>query len=138
MEFKKKLKIRLYLAIGYTLLGLAMIIVFNLFKNSNTLLSTFGLCFFVIGISRMIRYRRITKSEETIRKQEILESDERNIAISNKARGIAFISYIFIACIAIIILEFANQIQLVKVLSMTVCILVFVYWISYWILSKKY
>ncbi|MBR4079103.1 MAG: hypothetical protein IKK29_02725 [Christensenellaceae bacterium] len=32
MDFRKKMKIRLFLAIGYIVLGLAMIVAFNLFK----------------------------------------------------------------------------------------------------------
>ena len=54
MEFKNKLKTRLYLAICYILLGVTMTIVFNVMENPNEYLSTFGLVLAVIGIPTVL------------------------------------------------------------------------------------
>lgn len=137
MEFKKKLRIRLYSAIGCVAIGVLMIIISNFTQSDNNFLSSFGLIFAVCGVARIRLYFLITKNDETIEKQRIVESDERNIAISNKAKNIAFSVYIIVTCIAVIVLQFLNKQELVTILSTSICVLVFVYWISYWIINKR-
>lgn len=137
MEFKKKLRIRLYSAIGCVVIGVLMIIISNFTQSDNSFLSSFGLIFAVCGVARIRLYFLITKNDETIEKRRIAESDERNIAISNKAKNIAFSVYIIITCIAVIVLQFLNKQELVTILSTSICVLVFVYWISYWIINKR-
>ena len=137
MEFKKKLKTRLYLAIAYILSGITMILVFNMMNNGNEYLSSLGLAFVVIGIVRVRNYFMITKSEETIKKQEIAETDERNVAIANKARSYAFIIGVVLLSIAVIVLQLLNLRLYVLILSGVLCALLVIYWISYWILWKR-
>ncbi|MBE6903119.1 MAG: hypothetical protein E7480_00730 [Ruminococcaceae bacterium] len=137
MDFRKKLKIRLFIAISYIVLGLCMIIVFNIINTQNDFLSSFGFALVVIGIVRMRNYFLITKNEETIKKQQIAENDERNIAIANKAKSISFMIYVMVACIAIIILQILNKSELASILGANVCFILVVYWISYFIIRKK-
>lgn len=137
MDFKKKLKIRLFFAIGYIILGLAMIVIFNIIKPENSFLSYFGISLVVVGIAKTRNYFLITKNAETIKKQQIAENDERNIAIANKAKSISFIIYIVLVCIFIVVLNLLNQTALATILSSTVCVLIVIYWISYWIISRK-
>ncbi len=137
MDFKKKLKIRLFVAISYVILGIAMIVVFNIIKTDNGFFSSFGFALTVIGIARIRNYFLITKDEETITKKQIAENDERNISIANKAKSVAFIAYILVVCTSITVLYALNKTQLAFILSGTVCFLLLVYWISYWIISKK-
>jgi hypothetical protein len=137
MDFKKKLKIRLFVAISYLILGIAMIVVFNVIKTENSFFSSFGFALAIIGIARIRNYFLITKDEETITKRQIAENDERNISIANKAKSVAFLAYILVVCTSITILYVLNKTQLAFILSGTVCFLLLVYWISYWIISKK-
>lgn len=137
MDFKKKLKIRLFVAISYVILGIAMIVVFNVIKTENSFFSSFGFALAIIGIARIRNYFLITKDEETITKRQIAENDERNISIANKAKSVAFLAYILVVCTSITILYALNKTQLAFILSGTVCFLLLVYWISYWIISKK-
>lgn len=137
MNFKKKLKIRLFVAISYVILGIAMIVVFNIIKTDNSFFSSFGFALTIIGIARIRNYFLITKDEETITKRQIAENDERNISIANKAKSVAFLAYILVVCTSITILYALNKTQLAFILSGTVCFLLLVYWISYWIISKK-
>ena len=137
MDFKKKLKIRLFVAISYLILGIAMIVVFNIIKTENNFFSSLGFALTVIGIARIRNYFLITKDEETITKVQIAENDERNISIANKAKSVAFLAYILVVCTSITILYALNKTQLAFILSGTVCFLLLVYWISYWIISKK-
>ena len=137
MNFKKKLKVRLYFAIGFTVLGLLLMLVFNIFSSGNEYISTFGFAMIIVGIVRIRSYVLIPKTEETIKKQQIVETDERNIAIANKAKSVSFIIYILIASVAVIVFQFLNKPQISYIISLTVSVLVLIYWISYWIIRKK-
>lgn len=136
MEFKDKLKTRLYLAIAYVLSGLTMIVVFNVMENGNEYLSTFGLVLVVIGFARLRRYFRITKTEETVKKQEILETDERNVMIIHRAKSMAFNIFVILLCIAIILLQFMNLAVYVQILCGILCALLVIYWIVFFIIRK--
>ena len=136
MKFENKLKLRLYLAIGYIVLGVILIILFNLKGAENSYLSSMGFALIVVGIVRIRNHIIITKNEESIRKQKIAETDERNIAIANKAKSLSFMIYIFMACIAVIVLEILNKTQWVSVISGMVCLLLVIYWVTYLIVRK--
>lgn len=137
MDFRKKLKIRLWVAITYIILGVMLIITFNLINTDNNFLSSWGFALVVIGIVRIRNYLMITKDEETVRKQQIAESDERNIAIANKAKSVAFTVYLLLACVAVIVLQLLNKTELALSISCPVLVLILIYWVSYWIIRKK-
>ena len=137
MDFRKKLKIRLFTAISYIIIGVALGIVFNIINTENNFLSSFGFALVIIGIVYVRKYLLITKNEDTIKKRQIIESDERNISIANKAKSVAFSTYFFLACVAIIVLEILNKTQMAMMLSGTVGVLTLIYWISYFIIGKK-
>ena len=137
MDFRKKLKIRLFIAIGYIILGLVMIAAFNIIETENNFLSSFGFALVVIGIVHIRNYINITKNEEKIKKRQIAETDERNIAIANKAKSVSFIIYVILASVSVIVLELLNKTQLAIILSGTIWVLILIYWVSYWIIRKK-
>lgn len=137
MDFKNKLKTRLYLAICYILSGITLIVVFNVMDNPNEYLSTFGLVLTVIGIARLVRYLRITKTEETVKKQQILETDERNVAIVNKAKAMTFNVFVILLSITIIVLQFLNFEVYVQMLFYILCAVLVIYWISYFIIRAR-
>ncbi len=138
MNFKKKLKTRLYIAISYIILGAGMIAAGFITKTDNQFVSSFGLALAVVGIVRLKQYFTITKNEERIRKQEIAESDERNIAIVHRARSITFSIYVLLACLTVIVLSFMQLHQPVMWISFSVFVLIAIYWITYFIVRKKY
>lgn len=137
MDFKNKLKTRLYLAICYILSGITLIVVFNVMDNPNEYLSTFGLVLTVLGIARLVRYLRITKTEETVKKQQILETDERNVAIVNKAKAMTFNVFVILLSITIIVLQFLNFEAYVQILFYVLCAVLVIYWISYYIIRAR-
>ena len=137
MDFKRKLKIRLYLAISYMILGAAIIVVSNLVKPINEYFSSFGFAIFVVGIARLRQYFLINKSEESVKKREIAESDERNIYLVNKAKSITFTIFVLAACIAVIVLQILRLTEYALILSWIICGLLAIYWITYWIIRKK-
>ncbi len=137
MDFKKKLKTRFYFGVSYIIIGLAMIIVSFVIDTSSEYLSPFGSALLVIGIVRVRNHFIITKNDETIKKQQIIETDERNIAISNKAKSFSFNLYVIAACIAVIVLQILKISELATTIGLTVCALLVIYWISYFIIRKK-
>ena len=137
MEYKQKLKQRLYVACGELAIGILLIAGAVIFKTENYFFSSFGLCLAIISIRRMYDYRRITRSEETIRKQMIKETDERNLAIADKARSICFILYFFASGIAVIVLSVLGMHREAAWVSYPMMLMLVVYWIAYWVMQKR-
>ncbi len=137
MDFKKKLKSRLNIAIIYIALGIMMIAATFITKTDNDFISSFGFAMVLMGLVRIRNYRMITKDEDTIRKQQIIETDERNISIIHKAKSTAFSIYTFLSGIAVIILSFLTMHEEAKSLALSVLLLVAIYWICYFIYHKK-
>ena len=136
MDFKKTLKSRLYIAIIYIILG---IIIFAAFINrqDDNYISTFGFILTLLGIVRIRNYFLITKDDATIKKQQIIETDERNLTIISKAKSTAFSIYIILSCLSVIILSFLNLHDIAQLISYSVSLLVVLYWICYLIYQKK-
>lgn len=137
MDFKKKLKIRFYFGLSYIVIGLAMIIVSFIVDGASEYLSPFGTALMVVGIARVRKHFIITRNDDSIKKQQIAETDERNIAISNRAKSFSFNLYIIAACLTVIVLQVLKISELANTIGLTVCALILIYWISYFIISKK-
>ncbi|MBP3390209.1 MAG: hypothetical protein J6L58_00770 [Clostridia bacterium] len=137
MDFRKKLRTRLYLAISYIVIGAVMIAASFITKTTNEFVSSFGFALLLIGIVRIRNHFIITKNDETIKKQEIAETDERNISIANRAKSLSFTLYVFAASITVIVLQILEMGELASVIGFTVCALIIIYWISYFIIRKK-
>ena len=137
MDYKKKLRSRLNIAITYIVLGVIFIVGTFITKTENDFISTFGFMMILMGLVRIRNYRIITKDEDTIRKQQIIETDERNISIVHKAKSGAFPAYTFILGAAVIVLSFIGMHEVAKWVAYSVCLLVVIYWICYFIYQKK-
>ena len=137
MNFKKKLQTRLYVAIICIALGVVMIVIPFLMPLPDDFLSSFGVAMVVVGLARVRNYRRITKTEETVRKQEITETDERNLEIINRARSAAFSIYLLLLAAGVIVLSLFGLPEVSKWISFAVFLLVLIYWICYLVYRKK-
>lgn len=136
MEFKKKLKVRLYYGIGCAVLGVLMMILG--FLRTEEYISSLGLMFLIIGIARVIQYRRITQTEESLRQREIAEKDERNVLLWTKARSLTFTIYSIVLALAVIILRLMEVELIPQILAFCLFTMVLIYWICYFALSRKY
>ena len=97
MDYKKKLKQRLYYGVICIVLGVIMIIGVTATKSENEYISAFGFAVAMVGIARIIQYLKITKNEDSIKKQKINETDERNLSIIQKAKSATFSIYLLIS-----------------------------------------
>lgn len=136
MSYKKKLKKRLYIAIAYLCIAVVLFVAAIFTENENA--SMFSTIFLILGLARIRQYKHITKDEETLRQREIMETDERNIMIWNKARSLTFTVYITVVGVSAIILQFIGKYEIVKILSLNIWIFTIIYWICYLIIRKKY
>ena len=136
MEFKKKLKQRLYIAVSYIVIGLALIAADALNHFENQFFFSFGMALTVMGILRLIRHRKITKDESTIRRQEVAETDERTLMMAEKARSWAFSYSILIAGIIVIVLSLLGKHDAAQPFAWYVCGQIGLFWIC-WLLARK-
>lgn len=138
MEFKKKLKQRLYIAISYIVIGLGLMAADAVSHFENYFFFSFGFTLVVMGVIRLIRHRKITKDEASIHRQEVLETDERILMMNEKARSWVFSYSVLIAGIAVIVLSFLGKHDAAQPFAWYVCGQIGLFWICWLIIRKKY
>ena len=137
MEFRKKLKMRLYVAVAYIIIG-AITAGYAIVTNvENEFFSAYGIALIVCGIIRIRKHVKLMHNEDAMKQQEIAEKDERNLAIMNKARSWAFSLYIMAVGVAVIILEIMGKQDIATAAALSVCAHVLLHWVSYLIIRKK-
>ena len=136
MDFKKRMKIRLWTNIIYIVLGVAMIAAGFITKTDNEFVSSFGMTLTVVGL--VLIKRNIVTSDEKLKRREIAENDERNIAIVHKARSWAFSFYVILGCLAVIVLSLLSLHDIARWISVGVFSLIAIYWICYFVVRRKY
>ena len=135
MDYKKKLKTRLNTAIIMISVGI-IFTVSSIFADSE-MASTFGAVFLVMGIARVVQYKRLLNDPEEMRRREIVETDERNVMLWTKARSLAFVIYIIAMGIAVIVLQLMEMTQAANIVSWCLMGFVVIYCICYFIIVKK-
>lgn len=138
MDFKKKMKQRLYIAISYIVFGTALALLALITKSENQFLSAFGIALAIMGVLRIFQYRKITRSTDAMRKRELAETDERNRMIAERAKSWAFSFSLMAAGIAVIVLSVLGKHHLAQPLSWGMCGMVLLYWIFFLIARQKY
>lgn len=138
MDFQKKLKRRLYIAVFYIVLGLIFIVSAFLSSYDNYFISSYGIALIVMGIMRIIRYRKITADEKNVRRQELAETDERNRMIAERARSWTFSFSVMVAGLAVIILSVLGKHDQALPFAWFVCLMIVLYWIFWNVIRMKY
>lgn len=138
MDFEKKMKIRQYVAIFYCVLGAVLILGNLLMDYENHFILPFGIALLIIGVLRMMQNRKITKNEQTMHQREVMESDERNILISERARSWTFIFSVVAAGFIVLVLSVLGYHEQAQPFSWFVCAMIGLYWVFYLILKRKY
>lgn len=138
MDFKKKMKQRLVIAISYILFGVALTVIAYVTKTENYFLTPFGIAMVIMGVLRIGQYRKITKNDDALRQRELAETDERNRMIAEKARSWAFSFSMLVAGLAVIVLSLLNCPDLAQPLAWFVCLMTVLYWVFYLVARRKY
>ena len=100
--------------------------------------SGMGFALLVIGILQLIRFVRYQKDPAYKEAVDTNTQDERNRFIAMKAWSWTGYLFVIIAAIASIALRALGYGDYSMLASLCVCIIIVVYWISYWILRRKY
>ena len=100
--------------------------------------SGMGSALTVIGVIRLLRTYRLNKNAAYREKVETAVTDERNHFI--RAKAWSWAGYLFIICsaISVIVFKILGQDLLSQAASWGVCLMLVLYWVSYFILKKKY
>ena len=131
MDKKNTYPIALIIA-GLALIGLGFVEIVDEFWSG------MGSALLVIGIIRLLRFYRLKKNEAYRDKMETAVTDERNQFIRMKAWSWAGYLFIMVSAIATIIFRVLGQDLLCQVASGAVCLMLVLYWVSYFVLKKKY
>ena len=135
MDFVKRIKTRQRTAYCDIIVGLLLTVAANLCDVE--IMFSLGAAFLVVGIVNTVRYRRLMKNPEELRKREIIEKDERNIMLWTKARSLAFVIYVITSGIAVIVLHLVGMSDAAHIVSWCMTTFVVIYWICYLIISRK-
>ena len=129
---KKNIYPIILLAAGLTLAGLGTAEIVDEFWSG------MGSALLVIGIIRLLRFYRLKKNDSYREKMETAVTDERNQFIRMKAWSWA--GYLFILCsaVSVIVFKLLGNDLLSRFASYAVCLMLVLYWISYFVLKKKY
>jgi len=138
MEFKKKMKQRFVIALSYVLLGAVLLAVAFAGKSDNYFFTSFGIALMLMGILRLFQYRKITTSDQALRKRELAESDERTRMMAERARSWAFSFSIMAAGILVIVLNLLGYNEEALPFAWFVCGMVALYWVCWLIIKRKY
>lgn len=121
-----------YIMIGAILLGLGFVGIVDEFWNG------MGFAFIIVGAIQLLRMYRLYKNEAYREKIEIENNDERNHFLRNKAWAWAGYLFVMIMAVACIILRIMDQDVLSLAASGSVCLMLVLFWGSFYILKRKY
>lgn len=92
----------------------------------------------VISALRFVQLARYSHSDEYAQKTEVRNHDERNLFMAEKARSHAFYYSILLEGVGVIVARVAGNVELSVTLGYIACAQMMVYWVSYFILKRKY
>ena len=121
-----------WLAIGLPLMGLSIAGVLDEFWSG------MGSALVAIGALRLLRAHRLGKNETYREKMETFETDERFHFLRAKAWSWAGYLFVIIGGVSVIVLKILGQELLSQAASFAVCLMLVLYWGSYFVLKKKY
>ena len=131
------MKRNLYLSIFWIILG-AVLIVCGAAGIVEEYWSGMGGAFVFVGILQVLRFVRLNRNEAYREKIETESKDERNCFLSGKAWAWAGYLFVIIAALASIGLRMAGKNELSLMASGGVCLILVLYWGSYFFLRRKY
>jgi len=104
----------------------------------DTFWSGLGTGFIFVGILQLIRWRRYNHNAEYREKMDVEAKDERNRFLAGKAWAWAGYIFVLICAAACIVLRIVGQELLSLAASGAMCLILVLYWVSYFILKRKF
>lgn len=100
--------------------------------------SGMGTALIILGALMLVRQIRYRTNETYKENVDVEVNDERNQYIRIKAWSWAGYFFVLISAVASIILKIIGLDQFSQFAGASVCLIIVLYWISYWILKRKY
>jgi len=86
----------------------------------------------------LIRWNKYIHNAQYREKVDVESNDERNRYLAGKAWGWAGYLFVLICAIACIVFQILGEEILSLAASVGVCLIIVLYWVSYFILKRKY
>ncbi len=134
MYNNKRLALSIFwVVLGVTLVGLSFAEVLD-----SSLYSGMGGALAAVGILQIIKNLKYRNNPVYREKVDTEVSDERNRFLRMKSWSWAGYIVVLVEGVGVIVAMVLGQHMIQMILSYSVCLIVFVYWLSYLILRKKY
>lgn len=91
-----------------------------------------------VAVVQLIRQMRYRSDDEYREKVDVEVNDERNKYIATKAWAWAGYLFVMLTAVGSIVLRILGYDEASMYASWGLCILIVLYWSSYWVLRKKY
>ena len=127
----------LALSIFWLVLGIALVVC-HLAHLIEDFWFSMGIAFMVVGALQILRHIRYKTNTEYREAQEIAVQDERNKFIATKAWSWAGYLYVLLGGIGTILFKVLGRDDLMYFCSVSVCVIMVLYWLSWVWLRKKY
>lgn len=137
MKTNRNITARWILCTLYLLIGLSLTVC-GLLNLVDSYWSGMGGALIIVGALQIVRLIRYKTSPQYKEETDTAVRDERNRFLSTKAWSWAGYLYVMIAAVATIVFKLIDQEILMFAASGSLCIILVLYWISYFILNKKY
>ena len=124
-------------SVVYIIIGIALFIL-SLMSKLDEFWSGMGSALFVMGVIQLLRFRRINNNPEYREKVELELHDERNHFLRNKAWAYAGYLYVIGSAVMTIVFKLIGYDQLSIFTSATTCIMLVLFWVSFYYLRSKY
>ena len=132
-----KQNIRTIMSVLWVVIG-AVLTTLGIAEKLDPFWSGMGSALLLIGTLQLLRNYRLRKNSAYREKMETAITDERNHFIRSKAWAWAGYLFILISAVSVIILKVMGQELLSMACAYAVCLMLVLYWVSYYILQRKY
>ena len=132
-----KIKIRLIWGVFWIVLGLTLTVL-GIMGRIDSYWSGMGGGVLAVGVLQMVRYVKYMSNEEYREQTDVANKEERNRFISNKSWAWTGYLCVFICAAGSIVFKLIGREDLMMFASLSVCLILVVYWVCYLILGRKY
>ena len=129
---------RLALSIFWVVLGAVVIVLAVTGKLDSSLYSGMGGALMAVGALQAIRNLRYRKDAKYREKIDVELTDERNRFLRLKSWSWAGYIVVLVEAAGVVIATILGEETVRQVLAYSVCLIIAVYWVTYYVLSRKY
>lgn len=121
----------------YIILGAVLLVVSSMGKLDDMYVG-FGAGLAAVGIIQLIRNLRYKGNADYKEKVDVEINDERNRYLRMKAWSWAGYLFVIIAAVISIVCMILSKTVIMQAASLSICLIIVLYWASYMILRNKY